>query len=189
MAKRRRKSSSKDCPEPLNAMIDLAGAAAMGAFAKYKVKRDFAKGEGAASIKGATMYYSVGTLRRGSAGTLALCGLLGVRSAVKDIEKDERARKLRAPVYDDGIDLSFYRVHDNRYAWRLNCEDGSGCGIDPENYETRDEYHDALRKAKADFGKVGETGEHEQSGIGAFKTKAAKNHRNPLSSVLLRVHP
>lgn len=38
----------------------------------------------------------------------------------------------------------------NRYAWRLNCEDGSAYGIYPENYETREEYHAALLQAKAD---------------------------------------
>ena len=37
---------------------------------------------------------------------------------------------------------------DNRYAWRLNCEDGSAYGIDPNDYETRDEYNEALNREK-----------------------------------------
>lgn len=37
---------------------------------------------------------------------------------------------------------------DNRYAWRLNCEDGSAYGVDPNDYETRDEYNEALNKEK-----------------------------------------
>ena len=37
---------------------------------------------------------------------------------------------------------------DNRYAWRLNCEDGSAYGIDPNDYETRDEYNEALSREK-----------------------------------------
>ncbi len=40
MAKRRKKPSPKGCPEPLSTMIDLAGVAAMGTFAKQKIKSD-----------------------------------------------------------------------------------------------------------------------------------------------------
>ena len=36
--------------------------------------------------------------------------------------------------------VAYMAPRDNRYAWRLNCEDGSAYGIDPNNYETRDEY-------------------------------------------------
>ena len=32
----------------------------------------------------------------------------------------------------------------NRYAWRLNCLDGLAYGVDPEDYETREEYNEAL---------------------------------------------
>ena len=39
---------------------------------------------------------------------------------------------------------------DNRYAWRLNCEDGSAYGIDPNDYETRDEYNEALSRENTD---------------------------------------
>lgn len=42
------------------------------------------------------------------------------------------------------------KSNDNRYAWRLNCEDGSSYGIYPENYETRSEYNKALQAAKSD---------------------------------------
>ena len=38
-------------------------------------------------------------------------------------------------------------VNDNRYAWRLNCEDGSCFGVSPNDYETRDDYNRALRLA------------------------------------------
>lgn len=173
MAKRRKKSSSKGCPEPLNTMIDLAGAAAMGAFAKHKIKRDYAKGQGKESIEAAMMVYGMGAFRRGSAGLMSLGGLYGVNSAIKDIERSEQARRLRTPVYDDGIDLSFYKTNDNRYAWRLNCEDGSDFGVYPENYETRDEYNEALREAKEDYGETEDAGDYEQPDMVKLDTEDA----------------
>jgi hypothetical protein len=38
----------------------------------------------------------------------------------------------------------------NKYAWRLNCEDGSKFGLSPENFETRKEYNEALSRARGD---------------------------------------
>lgn len=162
MPRRRKKYSSKGSPDPLNLMIDLAGAAAMGAFAKHKLKRDFAKGEGKESLQAAMMVYGMGAMRRGSAGLMSLGGLYGVNSAIKDIERAEQARRLRPPAYDDGIDLSFYKTNDNRYAWRLNCEDGSDYAVYPEDYETREEYNEALREAKETFGEEYDTGDTDQ---------------------------
>ena len=150
MAKGRKKSSSKGCPEPLNTMIDLAGAAAMGAFAKHKIKCDYAKGRGKDSTKAAMMVYGMGAFRRGSSGLISLGGLYGINSALKDIEKSQKVRKLKPHAYDDGIDISFYKSNDNRYAWRLNCEDGSEYNVYPEDFESRDEYIAALREAKKD---------------------------------------
>lgn len=56
-------------------------------------------------------------------------------------------------AFDSDDDLPVNKVaymtpRDNRYAWRLNCEDGSAYGIDPNNYETRDEYNEALNREK-----------------------------------------
>ena len=148
-------------------MIDLAGAAAMGAFAKHKIKSDHAKGRGQASVEAAAVVYGMNAFRRSSAGLLALGGLYGVNSALKDIEKEEQRSKqtVRRHTYipDDGIDLSFYKTNDNRYAWRLNCEDGSGYGICPEDYESREEYNEALREAKEDFGEFYEYTDDEPS--------------------------
>lgn len=156
MARRRRKK--KTDLGPLNTMIDIAGAAAMGAFVKHKIKQDYKNGHGDESIRAATMVYGHGAFRRGTAGTLALGGLYGVNSAIRDIERSEQqsrlskqsnqVRRISQRAYDDGIDLSYYKTNDNRYAWRLNCEDGAPYGIDPADYETRDAYHDAIQKAK-----------------------------------------
>lgn len=147
MAKRKKYSASK-CPEPLNTMIDLAGAIALGAFTKHQIKKDYQRGRGAESVKAATMVYGMGAMRRGSDGLIALGGLYGVNSAIRDIERSEAAARRRIPVYDDGINFPPYKTNDNRYAWRLNCEDGSAYGVSPENYETRDAYNRALSMAK-----------------------------------------
>ncbi len=34
-----------------------------------------------------------------------------------------------------------------KYIWRKYCSDGTAYGIDPEDYETADDYQDALNKA------------------------------------------
>lgn len=52
---------------------------------------------------------------------------------------------------DDDLPIStaaYMAPRDNRYAWRLNCEDGSAYGIDPNNYETREKYNEALSREK-----------------------------------------
>ena len=146
MAKRKKYSATK-CPEPLNTMIDLAGALALGVYTNHKIKSDYRKGQGAESVRAATMVYGMQSMRRGTAGTLGLGGLLGVNSAIRGIERSEAARR-RVPVYDDEIDFPPYKTNDNRYAWRLNCEDGSAYGVSPLNYETRDAYNLALKAAK-----------------------------------------
>lgn len=40
----------------------------------------------------------------------------------------------------DADDGPPYSAKHTRYAWRLNCEDGSDYGIDPADYETRTKY-------------------------------------------------
>lgn len=148
MAKRKKYSASK-CPEPLNTMLNLAGAIALGAATKHQIKKDYQRGYGAESVKAATMAYGIGAMRRGGdARLIALGGLYGVNSAIRDIERSEAAARRRLPVYDEGIDFPPYKTNDNRYAWRLNCEDGSAYGVSPENYETRDAYNRALSMAK-----------------------------------------
>lgn len=146
MAKRKKYSATK-CPEPLNTMIDLAGALAMGAFTKHQIKKDYQRGYGEESVKAAMVVHGMGAMRRGGDGLIALGGLYGINSAIRDIERGEVARR-RVPVYDDGIDFPPYKTNDNRYAWWLNCEDGSAYGVSPLDYETRDAYNLALQIAK-----------------------------------------
>ena len=161
MAKRKRKK--KTDLGPLDTMIDIAGAAAMGAYVKHKNKQEYKNGHGEESIRAATMVYGHGAMRRGSAGRIALGGLYGVNSAIKDIERQEaqnrqsiQARQVAHRAYDDGISLSSYKTNDNRYAWRLNCEDGSAYGIYPKDFETREAFNKAIQRAKEDSGSVNE---------------------------------
>lgn len=143
MAKYKRYSASK-CPEPINTLIDIAGAITLGAITKHMIKNDYRKGCGEESIKAATMAYGMGAMRRGSEGLISLGGLYGANSAIRDIERSEKTARLNRPLYDDGIDFPPYKTNDNRYAWRLNCEDGSAWGVSPYDYETRDAYKKAL---------------------------------------------
>ena len=129
----------------------------MGAYAKHQIKKDHQRGQGAESAKAATMVYGMGAMRSGSSGLMSLGVLLGVNSALLDIERSEAAarrnvgfarRSPRITAYDDGIHFPPYKTNDNRYAWRLNCEDGSSYGVSPLDYETRDAYNRALQNAK-----------------------------------------
>lgn len=135
-------------PDPINAMIDLAGAFAMGAVAKHKIKKDYQKGEGEESALAATMVLGLGSLRSGGDGLMALGGLYGVNSAIRDIERSEKAKLRRKLESDDDTNFPSYKTNNNRYAWRLNCEDGSAWGVSPYAYETRDAYNEALQHAK-----------------------------------------
>ena len=61
-----------------------------------------------------------------------------------------RTARVRSYHPDDPVVRSIRstRRNDNRYAWRMNCEDGSAYGIHPEDYETREAYSVALTRAK-----------------------------------------
>lgn len=72
-------------------------------------------------------------------------GMLGAMGAFDPDEPDEVYQSSYVGSYDSN---PFYAPKDNKYAWRLNCEDGSEYGISPEDYETRDEYHEALHREK-----------------------------------------
>ncbi len=127
MAKRKgnRRNSSK-CPEPFNTMIDLAGAIAIDYIRAKKRK----KGGNRSRIDpyaAAGVAMGMGRLNS-TEDIIALGGLLGAMGA-----------------FDDD---SYSKPHDNRYAWRLNCEDGSAYGVDPADYETRAEYNAALAHVK-----------------------------------------
>ena len=84
--KRRRKNNSK-CPEPLNTLIDILGAVALGAYTRHRVKDDYKSGQGEESIKAAALVYGAGALHSGTQGLINLGGLLGVSKEIDDIKR------------------------------------------------------------------------------------------------------
>lgn len=79
---------------------------------------------------------------------IRLGGVMGAMGAFDD-DAQFPASSAYEPWEFDDIGASDIKVNKNRYAWRLNCEDGNEYGINPEDYETREEYTAALNDAKA----------------------------------------
>lgn len=150
MAKRRKNKKSSKCPEPFNTLIDIAGGIAMGAVASHMEKKyNYSK-------KGKINPYAVSAMgiasgrMKSTEDILRTGAILGAMGSF-DVEADE-APSYRSYVPEDPVfrDIRETRVNDNRYAWRLNCEDGSEYGLSPHDYETRDEYNAAIREAKSE---------------------------------------
>ena len=153
MAKRRSSKKSSKCPEPFNTLLDIAGAATLHAYVKNKVKKDYLRGEGESSAKAATMVFGIGAMRRGSEGIISLGGLMGVNSALKDIEKTEAVRTVIAKEpfvnHVSGVPVNVPTKSVPKYTWRQYCEDGEPYGISPLDFESADEYDAALQSAKS----------------------------------------
>lgn len=126
MAKKRRKKSISKCPEPFNTLIDIAGAALMFSIAEKKEKKYHY------SKRGVPNPY-----RAASFGIAS-----GKMNSMEDVTRLGAIMGAMGAFDDDNY------KHHNQYAWRLNCEDGTPFGIYPENYETRAEYNNALKKKK-----------------------------------------
>ncbi len=142
----RRKSSK--CPEPLNTMIDIAGAITMGLFARSKIKRDFEKGEGEESARAAAMVFGLGSMHKGSRGIMNLGGLIGLNSGLKSIAK-KHTQYIAEPKYINKIsEPPKKQTPVRKNMWREYCEDGTPYGIDPNDFSSADEYADALNNAK-----------------------------------------
>lgn len=148
MAKRRKSSK---CPEPINTHLDIAGAATLGLYVKHKVKKDFENGCGEESSKAAAMVSGMGSMRRGSQGTINLGGLIGLNSALKDLKRQQ----MPSYIYDDRPYISpieppspAIKKPVKTGLWREHCEDGSKYGLYPEDFATADDYEDALKQAK-----------------------------------------
>ena len=148
MAKHRKKSKSS-CPEPINTFIDLCGGAATALITRSMLKRDIEKGEGNESLAAAAMVFGSRALRKGDA--IGLGGMIGINSALKATQ--------RQPTSTDSVHTPEREVmslsptaksfqESPRYIWRKFCADGSRFGVYPEDYETADEYEEALNRAK-----------------------------------------
>lgn len=153
MAKRRKYKKSSKCPEPFNTLIDIASAISMNAIANKMEKKYHY------SQKGKINPYKVAAFKIGTdefetTEEIIRTGcFLGAMGSF-DVEADPSRQhyKMINVVPEDPIfnQIKYSSTINNKYAWRLNCEDGSEYGIDPCNYETRDEYTNALKEAKMD---------------------------------------
>lgn len=149
MAKRRKRKSSK-CPEPFNTLIDIAGGVAMNAIAnKMEDKHHYRKRGVPNPYRASALGLSMGKLNS-TEDIIKLGGFMGAMGAFDpdDTESTASTRKINASWdYDDNVAQSNSK-NVNKYAWRMNCEDGSAYGVYPENYETRSEYNAALSAEK-----------------------------------------
>ena len=135
MTKKERSKKRERIPV-IDTLIDLAGAMTLDYLAakrrqkygtKHSKKIDPYAATGAAMGMG---------LIKDTDDLIKFGGVLGAMGAF-DSDDDSPVNK-----------VAYMAPRDNRYAWRLNCEDGSAYGIDPNNYETRDEYNEALSREK-----------------------------------------
>ena len=148
MAKRRKRKSSSKCPEPFNTLIDIAGGIAMGAVASHMEKKYNYTKKGkinpyavsAAGIASGRMKSTEDIIRTG-----AILGAMGSFDVEADDPMPQRNYVQEDPVFRE---IREAKVNNNRYAWRLNCEDGTEFGVYPHDYETREEYNAAIRAAK-----------------------------------------
>ena len=149
MAKRRRSSKkSSKCPEPLNTLIDIAAGLTMGAVANHMEKKYNYSKKGkinpyavsAAKMAAGRMNSTEDILRTG-----AVLGALGSFDVEADDVPSYRPYVPEDPVFSQ---IRETKVNDNRYAWRLNCDDGSAYGISPYDYESRAAYNQALANAR-----------------------------------------
>lgn len=143
MSKRKRHSLSKrkkssKCPEPLNSMIDLAAGLTMAAIASSKEKKHNYSARGKINPYAATAVGMATGRIKNTEDIIRTGAILGAMGSFDDDTCND-------PLFSTG---SFIHTNDNRCAWRLNCEDGIAYGISPEDYETREEYNEALHNEK-----------------------------------------
>lgn len=154
MSKRRKRGRQRkgQCPEPINTMIDLAGAAAMGLYVNHKVKKDFRNGCGEESAKAAAAVYGIGAMHSGSKGMISLGGLVGLNSALNSVQNQQTQQTClgRPTPYISSIEPPSPAIKYPAKAgiWREHCEDGTEYGLDPLDFESADDYEAALQEAK-----------------------------------------
>lgn len=160
MSKRRKKSRRNKgrCPEPLNTMIDLAGAAAMGLYVNHRVRKDFQNGCGEESAKAAATVYGMGAMRRGSSGIINSGGLIGLCNALNSMEEQQAQQNRSSSI---GNTTPFVSPIDSPSpgikqpletgVWREYCADGSEYGLNPYDFDSADDYESALQAAKEEL--------------------------------------
>ncbi len=134
----KKKRSSNKCPEPINTMLDLAAGLTLALIADDKEKKYHYKARGKINPYEASAFGMASGRIKSTEDLIRLGGMLGAAGAFDDDPDD--------PI--NYIESHPIRTNNNRYAWRLNCEDGSAYGIFPEGYETIQEYNKALHNEK-----------------------------------------
>lgn len=148
MAKRRKKKKSSKCPEPFNTLIDIAAGLTMGAIADRMEKKYHYTKKGKINPYAVSAFGLASGRMKSTEDILRTGAFLGAMGSFDVDTSDPDAP--HSYILDDPIfyDIPEAKVNDNRYAWRLNCEDGSEYGVFPEDYETREEYHEAIHREK-----------------------------------------
>ena len=148
MAKRRKKKKSSKCPEPFNTLIDIAAGLTMGAIADRMEKKYHYTKKGKINPYAVSAFGLASGRMKSTEDILHTGAFLGAMGSFDVDTSDPDAP--HSYILDDPIfyDIPEAKVNDNRYAWRLNCEDGSEYGVFPEDYETREEYHEAIHREK-----------------------------------------
>lgn len=145
MAKRKKKSSKRERIPVIDFLIDMAAAATMDYIAyKRRQKRGGRRSNKIDPYEATGIAMGLGMIDD-TEDLIKFGGMLGMMGAFDPDEPDEVYQSSYVGSHDDN---PFYAPKNNKYAWRLNCEDGSEYGISPEDFETRDEYHKALHREK-----------------------------------------
>ncbi len=145
MTKRKKKSSKRERIPVIDFLIDMAAAATMDYIAyKRRQKRDGRRSKKIDPYEATGIAMGLGMIDD-TEDLIKFGGMLGMMGAFDPDEPDEVYQSSYIGSHDDN---PFYAPKNNKYAWRLNCEDGSEYGISPEDFETRDEYHEALHRVK-----------------------------------------
>lgn len=148
MAKRRTKKKRSKCPDPFNTLIDFAGGLIMGTIADHMEKKYHYTKKGKINPY-AVSAFGIASGRMNSTEDILRTGaFLGAMGSFDVDTSDPNAP--HSYILDDPFfhNIPEVKVNDNRYAWRLNCADGSQYGISPYDYETRDAYNAAISSAK-----------------------------------------
>lgn len=144
MAKRRKKSNKRERIPVIDFLLDMAQAATLDYIAYKRRQKRGNKRTKIDPYEATGMAMGMGLIDD-TEDLIRFGGMLGAMGAFDPDEPDEVYRSSYAGSHDSN---PFYAPKNNKYAWRLNCEDGSEYGISPEDYETRDEYHEALHREK-----------------------------------------
>lgn len=148
MAKRRKKSKSSH-PNPIYGFLNLCAGATTALITRNMILNDIEKGKGEESLKAAMIVYGSRSLFKGDA--IGLGGMIGINSALKASDKQAKSYDscyVSTPKVDQHQHETKSHKEAPKYVWRKFCEDGTMYGISLNDFETADEYEEALSQAK-----------------------------------------